>query len=232
MKFKYLIILISLNFLNAQSQKLYPNIGTEIMFQPEWAKKLYYDRIEVFKQDTLKFNQIVFLGNSITEGGKDWNEKFGVDGISNRGISGDSTDGVIARLNEIIHFSPKAIFLLIGINDIYNELTPSTDYVANNILKIINFINQKLPETKIYLQTILPVEKEIYKEKIIAVNEMIKTFVSQSKFEIIDLYSIFANDEGRMKKELSYDGVHLNEKGYSIWVDHIKPTVLNLANHN
>jgi lysophospholipase L1-like esterase len=35
-----------------------------------------------------------------------------------------------------------------------------------------------------------------------------------------------------MKKELSYDGVHLNDKGYSVWVDHIKPTVLNLANHN
>ena len=232
MKFRYLIIFISLNFLNSQSQNLYPNIGTEIMFQPEWAKKLYYDRIEVFKQDTLKFNQIVFLGNSITEGGKDWNEKFGVVGISNRGISGDSTDGVIARLNEIIHFSPKAIFLLIGINDIYNELTPSTEYVANNILKIIKRINQELPETKIYLQTILPVEKEAYKDKIIAVNEMIKTFVSQSKFEIIDLYSIFVNKEGKMNKELSYDGVHLNDKGYSVWVDHIKPTVLNLANHN
>ena len=232
MKFRYLIILISLNFLNAQSQNLYPNIGTEIMFQPEWAKKLYYDRIEVFKQDTLRFNQIVFLGNSITEGGKDWNEKFGIVGISNRGISGDSTDGVIARLNEIIHFSPKAIFLLIGINDIYNELTPSTDYVANNILKIIKRINQELPETKIFLQTILPVEKEVYKEKIIAVNGVIKTFVSKSKFEIIDLYSIFVNEEGKMKKELSYDGVHLNDKGYSVWVDHIKPTVLNLANHN
>lgn len=232
MKFRYLIILISLNFLNAQSQNLYPNIGTEIMFQPEWAKKLYYDRIELFKRDTLKFNQIVFLGNSITEGGKDWNEKFGVVGISNRGISGDSTDGVIARLNEIIHFSPKAIFLLIGINDIYNELTPSTDYVANNILKIIKRINQELPETKIFLQTILPVEKEVYKEKIIAVNGMIKTFVSKSKFEIIDLYSIFVNEEGKMKKELSYDGVHLNDKGYSVWVDHIKPTILNLANHN
>ena len=232
MIFRYLIIFISLNFLNSQSQNLYPNIGTEIMFQPDWAKKLYYDRIEVFKRDTLRFNQIVFLGNSITEGGKDWNEKFGVVGISNRGISGDSTDGVIARLNEIIHFSPKAIFLLIGINDIYNELTPSTDYVANNILKIIKRINQELPETKIFLQTILPVEKEVYKDKIIAVNGMIKTFVSKSKFEIIDLYSIFVNKEGIMKKELSYDGVHLNDKGYSVWVDHIKPTVLNLANHN
>ena len=232
MKFRYLIIFISLNFLNSQTKNLYPNIETEIMFQPEWAKKLYYDRIDVFKQDTLKFNQIVFLGNSITEGGKDWNQKFGVVGISNRGISGDSTDGVITRLNEIIHFSPKAIFLLIGINDIYNELTPSTDYVANNILKIIKRINQELPETKIFLQTILPVEKEVYKDKIIEVNGMIKTFVSQSKFEIIDLYSIFVNKEGKMKKELSYDGVHLNDKGYSVWVDHIKPIVLNLANHN
>jgi lysophospholipase L1-like esterase len=211
------------SFIQILEQKLCINLNGQ--------KKLYYDRIELFKQDTLKFNQIVFLGNSITEGGKDWNEKFGVVGISNRGISGDSTDGVIARLNEIIHFSPRAIFLLIGINDIYNDLIPSTDYVANNILKIIKLINHKIPETKIFLQTILPVEKKIYKEKIIEVNGKIKTFVSQSKFEIIDLYSVFVNKEGIMKKELSYDGVHLNDKGYSVWVDHIKPTVLSLANH-
>ena len=49
---------------------------------------------------------------------------------------------------------------------------------------------------------------------------------------IADLYSIFVNKDGKMKKELSYDGVHLNDKGYSVWVDYIKPTVLNLANHN
>ena len=98
-------------------------------------------------------------------------------------------------------------------------------------MKIIKRLNQELPETKIFLQTILPVEKEVYKDKIIAVNGLIKTFVSQSKFEIIDLYSNFVNNEGKMKEELSYDGVHLNDKGYSVWVDHIKPTVINMANH-
>ena len=223
MKFRYLIIFISLNFLNSQSQNLSPNIGTEIMFQPEWAKKLYYERIEVFKRDTLRFNQIVFLGNSITEGGKDWNEKFGVVGISNRGISGDSTDGVIARLNEIIHFSPKAIFLLIGINDLWNNtLTDSfVNNVGENIIEIAKTIVKKSPKTKMFVQTVLPIGKEEYINAIQNLNTIIKS--NAEFYNVIDLYVEFVNEKGLMQEELTTDGVHLNEKGYEKWVKTVKP---------
>ena len=59
--------------------------------------------------------RIIFIGNSITEGGKNWSEKFNIPNIRNRGISGDVTDGVLERLDEIIFFKPKAVFILIGI---------------------------------------------------------------------------------------------------------------------
>ena len=70
----------------------------------------------------MNFNEIVFIGNSITEGGKNWSEKFNIPNIRNRGIGGDVTDGVLERLGEIIFFKPKAVFILIGINDLCKPL--------------------------------------------------------------------------------------------------------------
>ena len=43
--------------------------------------------------------------------------------LVNRGISGDFTNGVLARLEEITHYKPKAIFLLIGVNDLFEDNT-------------------------------------------------------------------------------------------------------------
>jgi hypothetical protein len=58
--------------------------------------------IREFKSNPLNFNDIVFLGNSITESGKDWSKRLNYPNIKNRGIGGDVTDGVLARLDEII----------------------------------------------------------------------------------------------------------------------------------
>ena len=78
----------------------------------------------------------------------------------------------------------------------------------------------------IYVQTVIPVKKEIYKNQIISLNQIIKNNASNSKsYSVIDLYSIFVNDSGLIIDDLSYDGVHLNEKGYDRWVKFIKPIV-------
>ena len=60
------------------------------------------------------------------------------------------------------------------------------------------------------------------------VNEIIKAKEKENPYETIDLYSIFVNKDGLIKKELSTDGVHLNEKGYDTWVEFIKPTINSL----
>ena len=78
------------------------------------------------------------------------------------------------------------------------------------------------------MQTILPVEKEIFIESIKKVNKIIKSNQINEKYEVIDLYSLFANENGLMIKELSTDGIHLNEKGYQKWVEFIKPIVYSL----
>ena len=82
--------------------ELFPQKDLLIPYHSEWTKNHYKERIEVFKNDPLNFNEIVFIGNSITEGGKNWSEKFNIPNIRNRGIGGDVTDGVLERLDEII----------------------------------------------------------------------------------------------------------------------------------
>ena len=145
---------------------LYPNINTKIKYQQDWQKDFYHKKLSEFKVSPIGFNKIVFLGNSITQGLLRHTDKLLGNNIVNRGISGDHTDGVLARLEEIIHYKPKAVFLLIGVNDLFEdnrsrpERTP--EYVANNIFLISDIINKKSPNTKIYTQTIIPINNNQY----------------------------------------------------------------------
>ena len=108
------------------------------------------------------------MGNSITKGGGDWGKRFNANNIVNRGISGDYTDGVLNRLEEIIHYQPIGVFLMIGVNEFWSDnhdrpyITPK--HVAENILKICRKIKEKSPKTEIIIQTILPVNNPQYLE--------------------------------------------------------------------
>jgi lysophospholipase L1-like esterase len=231
---KFIIQLIFLNSLLTFSQSihsnleyLYPSEGLEFRYQEDWGRANYNKVIEQFKKKPLEKNDIVFLGNSITAGGNNWSKRLDYPKIKNRGIGGDVTDGVFARLEEIIHYKVKAIFLLIGINDIWNNGSPdipSPEYIGTNIIKITHYLKMRSPKSRIYVQTVLPTEKEDLIESINTVNEIIKS--SENKdFKVIDLHSIFVYEDGLINKEYTTDGVHLNEKGYEKWAEFIKPIV-------
>ena len=216
---------------NVSIDHLYPNEDLVIENHDNWGEGNYKKVIKEFKSNPLNYGDIVFLGNSITWGGKDWSKRLKHPNIRNRGIGGDVTDGVLARIDEITYFRPKAVFLLIGINDLWNNNNPnnpSTEYIANNIIQIAQVINAETPKTKIYVQTVLPIEKEQYKNNILKVNEIIKANEKENPYQIVDLYSIFVNENGLIRKELSTDGIHLNEKGYDAWVEFIKPIIYSI----
>lgn len=221
--------------------KLYPTQKIVSRYHNNWTQKYYPKRIQEFKNKPLEFGEIVFIGNSITEGGGDWSARFGLNHIRNRGIAGDVTDGVLKRLNEIVYSKPKAVFILIGINDLfslhykednpalkYDKVVPSPEYVAENILKIAKLIHRKSPETKIYVRTLLPSRREYLREDILLINKMIKKNEDKGYYEVIDLHAEFADADGELPKELTKDGVHLNEKGYEKWVDFEKPIIEGL----
>ncbi|MBD8489764.1 GDSL family lipase [Echinicola sp. CAU 1574] len=216
----------------ADDQAHYPTDKVVTPYHNEWTVGHYQNRIKAFQENPLDFGDIVFIGNSITEQGKNWNEKFGLSNIKNRGISGDVTDGVLARLDEIVYYRPKAVFLLIGINDLsnyhqenesrlnvlYHTKIPSPKYVADNIIKIAAKIHQKSPKTKVFVQTVLPNARPEIKESIDLVNAIIKENESKQDYQVIDLHQYFTDQRGLIKKELTNDGTHLNEQGYAVWV--------------
>lgn len=81
--------------------------------------------------------------------------KFGKKRILNRGISGDITAGVLHRLDEVIRHQPKQIFILIGTNDLARKV-PQREVVAN-IYQIVGRIVTGSPRTKVYVQSVFPV---------------------------------------------------------------------------
>lgn len=77
----------------------------------------YWVRMEKFKKEPVVPGKIIFLGNSITEGGK-WRQLLKDSTVINRGIAGDNTFGVLARLDELVKLKPASLFVLIGTNDL------------------------------------------------------------------------------------------------------------------
>lgn len=200
---------------------LYPSSDLIISTHSTWTKTHYPKRITEFKENPLETNDIVFIGNSITEQGGKWSEKTNNPRAKNRGISGDTTEGIIARLNEIIFYKPEKLFLLIGINDLFHN-PDSVQHIYENILKIVDKIKSKSPNTGIFVQTVLPTTTESLIPKITELNTALKSSAFEKSFTFINLHQRFVLLNGKMNMDFSTDGVHLNEKGYEIWSKIVK----------
>ena len=228
---KWILILLLPFFSFSQNpnntNSLYPNENIFFKYQDEWGRNNYKKVVKEFKESPLNYQNIVFLGNSITAGGNDWGVRLNYPNIRNRGIGGYVTEGVLHRLNEITYYKPKAVFLLIGINDLWNvsPFEPSVSYISKNIIRITQEIQKKSPETKVYVQTILPVEKQIYRAYINEINNILKLEESSNSYTIIDLHSFFVDDKGLIIEDFFSDGIHLTEEGYNNWVKVVRPVV-------
>ena len=200
---------------------LYPSEDVRIANHSDWTKTHYPKRIAEFKANSLNFNEIVFIGNSITEQGEDWRLKVNNPKARNRGIEGDTSDGIIARLNEITFYKPEKLFLLIGINDLFQN-PYAVEKIYENILKTVDEINSKSPNTQIFVQTVLPTTTENLIPRIKELNILLENSAVGKPFDFINLHQRFVMLDGKMNMDFSTDGVHLNEKGYEIWSEIIK----------
>ena len=82
----------------------------------------YYHKKAHFENLPNTQDEIIFLGNSITDG-CEWSELFQDLRIKNRGISGDITEGVLQRLKEVTESKPSKVFIMIGVNDISKKFS-------------------------------------------------------------------------------------------------------------
>ena len=195
---------------------------------PDYRPGAYAVKTAQFRSYPNSTKDIIFLGNSITAG-TDWAELLGNPNARNRGISGDVTYGILARLDEVTEGKPAKVFLLIGINDIQHN-TPDSIIIAN-YRKIVQTIKTNAPGTKIHIQTLLPVNntftqfKNHYNkdEHIAAVNEGIRKIAAEEKVTCIELNKAFQDAEGKLDKKYTVDGLHLVAEGYKVWAAILKP---------
>lgn len=189
----------------------------------------YNQRLTLFEKLPDTKGEIIFLGNSITDG-CEWSELLGNPNVKNRGISGDTTEGVLFRLNEVTRSKPAKVFLLIGINDLSRGV--SKDTVFSNICKIADRIRKESPRTKIYIQSILPVNDSfgLFKnhtnktDEVIWVNAQLKEWCTKENVGFVNLYGRFkSSDSEKINPKYTNDGLHLLGDGYLLWAEIIKP---------
>lgn len=190
----------------------------------------YNDRVAEFdKMRPVDSTDVVMLGNSLTEFAGDWNKLLGAKHIRNRGIAGDDATGIYHRLSQILPGRPKAIFLMVGVNDISHDL--SATEVFAQCKKVIDKIRTDSPHTKLYVQSLLPINEgfgrwktlEGKTERVAEVTRLIRRYCEAEKISYINLFRHFnRHGTNELRPELTVDGLHLSPLGYKIWAFHLK----------
>lgn len=192
---------------------------------PYYARRAtLFDELPICKKD------IVMLGNSLTDG-CEFNELLGNRHIKNRGIVGDIVQGLIDRIDPIIKGQPKKLFIMSGVNDISHGV--DADSIARVTERLIVMVKQGSPRTKIYLQSLLPFNNDVREWKllvgrehvVVEANALLEQVARRQGVTWINLYPLFVDDQGRLRADLTNDGLHLMGEGYLIWRDAIRPYI-------
>jgi lysophospholipase L1-like esterase len=193
--------------------------------QPSRSMSYYEVRRGLFVLSKLQTAPIVMLGDSLIEAGP-WSDLTGCLAIANRGIGGDTTKRVRERLDEIMALKPRAVFLMVGVNDV--ALDVPREATLDNLHDIFGrladahahgFVSYVLPVTARYANKRINVEVPQLNAAIA------KLIMDQPNITAIDVRPQLRGADGTLRAEFSYDGIHLTPKGYAVLRDAIAPHV-------
>ncbi len=185
-------------------------------------KSGYDNKVAAFNEQNKWVDKggISFVGDSITQDYAVHEYFFGRE-VYNRGIGGDTTEGVLKRLEEsVFALSPKTVVLLIGTND-YSVLGSDNDVIEANIKRIITSIKKRLPDCRIILESVYPVNKSLDPMSVgVRSNKTINTLnerlATLKDVTYIDVASHLKDEEGNLDDTYTVEGLHLNQNGYRI----------------
>jgi lysophospholipase L1-like esterase len=235
MKILFSILLLSIASLTARpalpdlsvpkDQSTVPGAGP---LQPgDWFTKLWNSKRQQWHTDTTKDQgSVVFLGDSITQGwGARLEKSFPGLKVANRGISGDTSRGVLFRLpGDVVDLKPLAVVLLIGTNDIGLGAAPET--IAQNVAAITGTF--KATKTPVILCRVFPssASKSRPTETIQKLNELYQKLASGNPhITLLDTFTLFADADGNAPKSEFPDLLHLNDAGYAKWAAALRPII-------
>lgn len=202
----------------------------------QFFQKKHEGNVAVAKQGDI---DVLFMGDSITDfwrntdgtfAGKPVLDKyFGSLKVANFGIAGDTTQGVLYRLQhgEGEGFSPKAIMLMIGTN---NTGRNTASEIAEGIGAIVLELQKDFPKAKILLLGIFPrsTPNDPVRATIAEINSIISRLHDGDRVQYLDIGSKFLDAEGRIPQDVMSDALHPTTKGYEIWAEAVKEPLANL----
>ncbi len=183
----------------------------------------YYQRSSLFEVMPIANTDIVFVGNSLTNGGR-WHEMFGDNlRVKNRGIISDVVQGIADRIKPVTDGHPQKIFLLVGINDISHHLT--ADSIATAVENLVATIRRDAPSSTLYLQSMLPINNDFHRYRnligteteVLKTNVLLEQVARRHGVQWVNLFPAFADRECKLIKSFTSDGLHLNSDGYRVW---------------
>jgi lysophospholipase L1-like esterase len=218
--------------LPTRNSAIIPNLASNF-------QKQHQDNVLIAKEGT---SEVLFMGDSITDfwrstreplaGKAVFDKYFGEMKVANFGIAGDTTQGVLFRLQngEGQGFSPKAIMLMIGTN---NTGRNTAAEIAEGVGAIVLEMQKDFPKAKILLLGIFPraaTAKDPARATISEINSIISKLDDGDRVRYLDIGAKFLDAEGNLPKDIMSDSLHPTAKGYEIWAEAVKEPLAKLIN--
>jgi len=166
--------------------------------------------------------EVVFMGDSITDGwGRRYGKFFPGKNYLNRGISGQTTPQMLLRFRpDVLAHKPKAVVILAGTNDIAGNTGPMTiEEIEGNLQSMAELARAN--GIRVVLSSVMPVcdyhrpqTERRPMDKIKALNAWMKDYAAKQGHVYLDYFTPMLDEQGMLKKELTYDGLHPNDAGY------------------
>ena len=188
----------------------------------EDGKAHFIMRVADIRAQGLIKSGVLFAGDSLTEGG-DWATYFPDIETANHGVGWDTSDGLHLRTEVISENRPDKIFILIGTNDLGYNRSPAQ--IAETVRRLVTSLHGSERQARIYLQSVLPREAGAT-AKIQQINTAYRQIAANlRRVTYVDLTPAFTAEDGTLRADLTYDGLHLNQAGYEVWVREIEGLV-------
>lgn len=194
-----------------------------------YAPEHYAQRVADFKREPLERGRVTFLGDSQVEFG-DWPRLLDTPTLINRGVAGDNTYGILERLDDVIARAPVKLFVVVGINDISQDIPESV--ILKNILTIVQRVRTGSPGTTVYIHSIFPTNDHVKAEYpdafgknsiVQSLNRQVQSAAETHHFTYLDLSAVLSDRQGQLDEQYAEpDGLHLNARGYQAWAQFLK----------
>lgn len=203
-----------------------PPVDMAALFRMHWT-----NRTNAFRMQNELFQNVVLLGDSITEG-FDVSKYLPGRRVLNRGIGSDvignalpaeDNRGVLKRLDEsVFNCAATDVFLMIGINDLGAGHTP--DVMEQGYRDILQRIKTESPRVRVHVQSVLPTRDNSAKHNanVVDFNGRLKKLAEEFGYDYLDVHALMVDDKGELKAEFTGDGLHLNETAYRLWVAEVE----------